>query len=87
MNPNTDFPGLKDVIIERIEEVGDRTVLYVSLPKKKHSCPNCGETTVKVHDYRMQKIKHLKWFERLTIFFYKRRRYAFVRLRIGKLRF
>ena len=78
MNLNMNFPGLKDVIVEKIEEVGNRTVLHVSLPKRKHTCPKCGEKTVKVHDYRMQKIKHLKWFERLTIFFYKRRRYACV---------
>jgi len=76
INLNINVPGLKDVIIENIEEVGERTALYVSLPKKPHTCPNCGERTAKVHDYRLQKIKHLKWFERLTILFYKRRRYA-----------
>jgi len=70
------IPGLKDVVIEKIEEVGERTALHVSLPKKPHKCPSCGEMTTKVHDYRMQKIKHLKWFERLTVLFYKRRRYA-----------
>ena len=76
MNLNMIIPGLKDVVIEKIEEVGGRTALHVSLPKIPHKCPNCGEMTTKVHDYRMQKIKHLKWFERLTVLFYKRRRYA-----------
>ncbi|MEK5069749.1 ISL3 family transposase [Sporosarcina sp. FSL K6-1508] len=76
MNLNMNIPGLKDVVIEKIEEVGERTALHVSLPKKPHKCPSCGEMTTKVHDYRMQKIKHLKWFERLTVLFYKRRRYA-----------
>ena len=76
MNFNMNIPGLKDVVIEKIEEVGERTALHVSLPKKPHKCPSCGEMTTKVHDYRMQKIKHLKWFERLTVLFYKRRRYA-----------
>ena len=70
------IPGLKDVIIEKVEEIGERTALYVSLPKKPHTCPQCSEITTKVHDYRMQKFKHLKWFERLTILFYKRHRYA-----------
>ncbi|MBD8006522.1 transposase family protein [Bacillus norwichensis] len=28
----------------------------------------------KIHDYRAQKIKHLKWFGRLTYLFYKKRR-------------
>jgi len=76
MNFNTNIPGLKDVIVEKIEEVGERTVLYVSLPIKTHKCPQCNENTIKVHDYRLQKVKHLKWFERLTTLFYRRRRYA-----------
>lgn len=62
--------GIKDVVIEKIEEVGVRTALHVSLLKKTHKYPSCGEMTTKVHDYRMQKIKHLKWFERLTVLFY-----------------
>ena len=76
MNINMNIPGLKDVIIDQIEEQKERIVLYISLPRKEHTCPACGRKTSKVHDYRMQKIKHLKWFERLTILFYKRRRYA-----------
>ncbi len=76
MNFNMIIPGLKDVVIEKIEEVGERTALHVSLQKKPYKCPNCGEMTIKVHDYRMQKIKHLKWFKRLTVLFYNRRRYA-----------
>lgn len=76
MNININIPGLKDVNIEKIEEVGERTALHISLPRQPQKCPSCGETTSKVHDYRIQKIKHLKWFERLTVLFYKRRRYA-----------
>ena len=76
MNLNMKIPGLKDVLIEKIEEVGESTALYVSLPRKPHPCPTCGRKTEKIHDYRMQKVKHLKWFERLTVLFYKRRRYA-----------
>ena len=70
------FPGLKDVEITKVEEVGDRIALYVQLPKCTHPCPACKKETSKVHDYRVQKINHLKWFERLTILFYKRCRYV-----------
>ncbi|KYD19869.1 hypothetical protein B4135_0768 [Caldibacillus debilis] len=28
----------------------------------------------KIHDYRIQKIRHLKWFERPTVIFYRKRR-------------
>ena len=76
MNFTMNIPGLKDVTIQKVEETGERIALHVSLPKKAHSCPNCHQLTSKVHDYRVQKIKHLKWFERLTILFYKRRRYV-----------
>ena len=69
MNFNMNIAGLKDIVIEKIERVGGRTALHVSLPKKTHKCPSCGKMTTKVHDYRMQKIKHLKWFERLTVLF------------------
>ena len=34
MNINMNIPGLKDVNIEKIEEVGERTALHVSLPRQ-----------------------------------------------------
>jgi len=76
MNNTMNIPGLKGVEVNKIEEVGDRIALYVSLPLKPHQCPACGTLTKKIHDYRIQKIKHLKWFERLSVLFYNRRRYA-----------
>jgi transposase len=51
-------------------------VIHVELERILHVCPACGEKTMKVHDYRLQKIKHLKLFERMTQIWYKRRRYA-----------
>ncbi|WP_442916960.1 transposase family protein [Lysinibacillus sp. 54212] len=44
----------------------------MSLPKKEHTCPSCRQKISNIHDYRIQKIKHLKWFEYLTILFNKR---------------
>lgn len=76
MNFTIEIPGLKDVKITKIEEVEERIAIHAEMPVKLHKCPSCGERTKKIHDYRIQKIKHLKWFERLTYLFYKRRRYA-----------
>lgn len=76
MNINMDIPGLKGVILEKYEQLEERIVLPVSMPKQEHVCPACGLKTMKVHDDRIQKVKHLKWFERLTTLFYKRRRYV-----------
>ena len=67
MNINMDIPGLKGVLIEKCEQLQERIILHVSIPKREHLCPSCGLKTSKVHDYRIQKIKHLKWFERLTV--------------------
>ena len=76
MNINMEIPGLKDVIVEKIEELNDKIAIHVKLPLGTHTCPNCGRPTKKVHDYRVQKVNHLKWFERLTVLFYKRRFYV-----------
>ena len=65
MNINMEIPGLKDVIVEKIEELNDKIAIHVKLPLGTHTCPNCGRPTKKVHDYRVQKVNHLKWFERL----------------------
>src|SRR5699024_10253847 len=48
---------------------------YISLPVKPHPCPACNQYTTKVNDYLIRKIKHLKFFERLSILFYRHRRY------------
>lgn len=69
------IPGLEEVNIEKIEQIDDRVALYISLPVKPHPCPACNQYTTKVHDYRIRKIKHLKFFERLSVLFYRRRRY------------
>ena len=70
------IPGLKDVIIHEIKEYVDRVAIHVSLAKKEQVYPSCGVKIIKVHDSRIQKVKHLKWFERLIIVFYKRRHYV-----------
>lgn len=60
----------------KVEEAGEVIQIYVEMERKTHWCPECGSPTNRIHDYRIQKIKHLKWFERKTELFYKRRRYA-----------
>ncbi|WP_082090051.1 MULTISPECIES: ISL3 family transposase [Bacillus] len=70
------IPGLKGSILTNVEEVGEVIRLYVEMERKVHRCPKCNQRTSKIHDYRIQKIQHLKWFERKTQIFYKRRRYV-----------
>lgn len=76
MNFNISIPGLKDVLVRKVEEIGEVICIYIEMEHKTHCCPECGSETNRIHDYRLQKIKHLKWFERKTQLFYKRRRYV-----------
>ena len=75
MNSNMILPGFEDVIISKMEQVEERIVLHLSMPIHEQECPSCHQKTKLVHDYRLQKVKHLKLFERLTVIYYKRRRY------------
>jgi len=70
------MPGLKDCTVTNLVERDGMVEVYVEMERKPHSCPRCGEETERIHDYRYQKIKHLKWFERMTQLWYKRRRYS-----------
>ena len=76
MNSIMNIPGLKDCQVIKMEERKGEIFLYVEMERKPHPCPDCGQLTNKVHDYRWQKVQHLKWFERMTYIWYKRRRYA-----------
>jgi len=71
------LPGLKEVVIKRVEEVGEVIRIFVEMERKIHRCPSCQSRTSRVHDYRIQKIQHLKLFERKTQIFYRRRRYVY----------
>ena len=76
MNRIMEIPGFKGVKSSKMEQLEERVILHVSMLKKEHTCPDCRKKTIRVHDYRIRKIKHLKWFERLSTIFYKRRRYV-----------
>lgn len=76
MNFTMNIPGLKDVIIKKMEEVEDYVAIHVEMEVRPHSCPSCGMKTRNIHDYRLQKVTHLKCFERRTVLFYRKRRYV-----------
>jgi transposase len=76
MNFNMIIPGLKETVVTKVEESGEYVHIFVEMERSVHRCPGCGQRTSKIHDYRIQKIHHLKWFERKTQLFYRRRRYS-----------
>ncbi|APH03591.1 ISL3 family transposase [Bacillus weihaiensis] len=77
-NSNINLPGFEEVIVKNTEIFEGHFCIHVEMPVLEHSCPECGSITSKIHDYRIQKIKHLKLFERHTVVFYRKRRYSCV---------
>ncbi|WP_456271875.1 ISL3 family transposase [Bacillus sp. AK031] len=75
MHFNMVLPGLEEVRVLKAEEMGEAYHLHIEVLKRKHKWPACGNWTSRVHDYRLQKIQHLKLFERTSYLFYRRRRY------------
>lgn len=75
MNSNIILPGFEEVIILKAQAIEDQYIIHFEMPIRPHKCPQCGTFTTHIHDYRMTKIKHLKFSERKTILFYRKRRY------------
>ncbi len=62
--------NLKDVSIINFSD----TSVTIQLPRNPHLYPCCHRTTNSVHDYRLQKIRHLTYCTHsFSIFIYKRR--------------
>ena len=72
----TTYPGLEDMIITKEELVEGTYHIHLERQRTPARCPRCTHMTSKVHDYRIQKIQHTKLFERPTVLFYRKRRYA-----------
>lgn len=70
------FPGLEEVKVTKTVFSDGIYHIHVECPRKVHQCPLCEKSTTKIHDYRLQKIQHLKIFERYTQLFYRKRRYV-----------
>jgi transposase len=70
----TKLLNLEDVIIKNVENISAQVHIYIELPRRKHSCPNCGAKTDRVHDYRTQKIKDVP-LARDTFLHLRKRRY------------
>ena len=72
------LPGFKDVIITHTETRNHQYIMHFEMQLKPHVCPASEQETQKVHDYRVTKMKHLKMMERITLLFYRKRRYMLV---------
>lgn len=61
MLPNyiKDLLNLEDIIITKIVHADESVKFFLDTKPKPHICPNCGNSTTKIHDYRWQTIKDL----------------------------
>lgn len=72
---------LQDVNVNKIEKTENKQIIHCTMKLKPHKCPNCGEITTAIHDYREQYIKDIPAFGKNTIICLRKRRY---RCKCGK---
>ncbi|SFO26652.1 zinc-finger of transposase IS204/IS1001/IS1096/IS1165, partial [Anaerocolumna aminovalerica] len=51
--------NLEDIKIFKITHSDTCVNIFIETTPKPHICPCCGNSTKRIHDYRMQKIKDL----------------------------
>ena len=68
--------GLQGVEVKNIKEKEEFFEISIEQPRKTCTCPNCGEATNKIHDYRHQRIKELPTFEKNVVLILRKRRYV-----------
>lgn len=68
--------GLEDVIIKDVKNIYGQLHIYLKMAKSIHKCPNCGEMTSKVHDYRTQIIKDIPAHGQYVYLHLKKRRHV-----------
>lgn len=73
MNFRIFLPGLEEVQIPKMELVEDIICFHVEMSISIHTCSICRKRTRKVHDFRIQKIKHLKMFEKIKYILYRKK--------------
>ena len=49
--------NLSGVLIKDIIHTENKTIFEIEMQRKLHTCPCCGHSTQRIHDYRRQKSK------------------------------
>lgn len=68
----TFFLNLKDISVF----IFSNNSITIQLPRNFHSCPSCGHSTNKIHDYRIQPFKHIPIPHLDYSIFLRKRRYV-----------
>ena len=68
--------NLEDIKIFKITHSDTCVNIFIETTPKPHICPCCGNSTKRIHDYRMQKIKDLPFQLKNTYLVLRKRRYV-----------
>ena len=69
------FLGFRNVTIDKIRDKDNFIKIYVSTTPKPQLCPRCKNNTSRVHDYRLQNVKHTPFRNKPVFIVLKKRRY------------
>lgn len=67
--------GIQEKLVKKIERTEKNINIYLESNSKLHICPSCHCYTKKIHDYRIQKIQHIKVGQAKSYLYLKKRRY------------
>lgn len=74
-NLTTNLLNMEGVIVTKAENIGDSLHISIEMPRQEQICPQCGERSNRVHDYRNQQVKDIP-FGRTTYLNLRKRRYV-----------
>lgn len=72
----TKFLDLGNVLVENVQSNLNSIIVDVSTLVKEVVCPQCGHTTKKVHDYRVQKVRDIPYNGKYVTIRLRKRRYV-----------
>ena len=68
--------GLQGVTVKKITEAEEKIEIAVEMKRQMQECPQCGQKTDRIHDYRNQKIRDMSCFGRTVTLLLRKRRYV-----------
>lgn len=75
-NSISNLLNIKGVKVKKVEYLEDSILVHIETKPSNQSCPCCKELTSKVHDYRIQRIKHFPICHRPVTLILRKRRYS-----------
>ena len=68
--------GIQENLVKKVERGQNFINFFIETKPKLHICPSCNHYTNKVHDYRIQKIQHIKVGQIQSYIILNKRRYV-----------